>query len=163
RLVTLNLWGGYHRPDARLEVLLPQLSALAPEVVALQEALQPHGRLGQAERIARALKSEFRFAAVDGAADGATGNAIVSRLPILATSSLPLPTARPDDHRGAIRCDLATPCGRLAVISTHLSWELDAAPVRETQASALDAWARRNPGEIPTALLGDFNCPPDSL
>jgi endonuclease/exonuclease/phosphatase family metal-dependent hydrolase len=34
--------------------------------------------------------------------------------------------------------------------------------VREAQVVALDAFARANPGPLPTVLTGDFNCTPDS-
>jgi endonuclease/exonuclease/phosphatase family metal-dependent hydrolase len=147
-------------------VLIPQLLALQPQVVALQEVRESHPGQppGQAQQLARALRSEFRFGAADEhAADGPVGNAVLSRLPILRHTTLRLPTARASDHRAALRCDVQTPHGRLAIVSTHLSWELDAAPVREQQIVVLDEWAKDNAGEIPTVMAGDFNCTPDSL
>jgi endonuclease/exonuclease/phosphatase family metal-dependent hydrolase len=67
------------------------------------------------------------------------------------------------DRRGALRCELTTPVGRLSVVTTHLSWELDAPHIREQQILVLDEFARANPGELPTLMTGDFNCTPDSL
>lgn len=146
-----------------MEVLMPQLLALQPHVVTLQEALEQPGRLEQAKLIAAAMRADHRFGVVDAeSADGAIGNAIVSKLPIGETSTLTLP-GPPGDKRGALRCELSTPAGRVVVVTTHLTWELDAPQWREQQVLALDAFARANPGEIPTVLTGDFNCTPESL
>ena len=164
RIVTLNLWNDSGLAERRMESLVPALLALSPQIIGLQEVRARADGRGQAELIAKALRADFRFAAVDeNSPGGPVGNAIISRFPILATESIPLPTLRAEDHRGAIRCDLETPAGRLAVISTHLSWELDAAPVREQQVVVLDEWAKQRPGDIPTVMVGDFNCTPDSM
>jgi endonuclease/exonuclease/phosphatase family metal-dependent hydrolase len=163
RIVTLNLWNGQRGAERRMEVLLPQLCALQPHVVTLQEVLEsPHG-LMQGRRIAEALDGQYRFGCVDPeSAGGPIGNAIVSRLPIVGESRLVLPSP-PRDKRGALRCELQTPRGRVSVVTTHLTWELDAPHVREQQVLALDEFARVNAGEIPTLLTGDFNCTPDAL
>ncbi len=145
---------------------MPQLLALNPQIVAIQEVRErkPGDGMGQAEQIAKAMRADFRFAAVDSESEGGPiGNAIVSRLPILSQETLKLPTQKPGDLRNALRCDLQTPSGRLPFVSTHLSWELDAAPVREQQVVVLDEWARQRPGDLPAVMAGDFNCTPDSL
>jgi endonuclease/exonuclease/phosphatase family metal-dependent hydrolase len=161
RIVSLNLWHDADGAERRMEVLLPQLVALRPHVLGLQEVRQGPS-MQQAEAIARAIGGEFRFAVVDPrSARGPIGNAVVSRLPIVAESALPLPGPS-RDPRNALRCELESPAGRLSFITTHLSWELDATPVRETQAVGLDAFAKANPGPIPTVMCGDFNCTPDS-
>jgi endonuclease/exonuclease/phosphatase family metal-dependent hydrolase len=163
RIVTLNLWNGQRGVDRRMEVLVPQLVALHPHVVTLQEVLEAPGRLMQGHEIAEALRGEYRFGVVDAKSmGGPIGNAIVSRLPIAAESREVLP-GPPGDRRGALRCDLTTSAGRMAVVTTHLTWELDAPHVREQQVLTLDDFARRDPGELPTLLTGDFNCTPDSL
>jgi endonuclease/exonuclease/phosphatase family metal-dependent hydrolase len=164
RVVTLNLWNDAANSRRRMEILLPQLLALQAQVVALQEVRRRRDESGQAEAIARALSAEFRFAVVDPHSEGGpVGNALVSKLPILSQAILPLPGGRPSDPRNALRCDLETGDGRLPLITTHLSWELDASTVREQQVVLLDEWARRDPGELPTILCGDFNCTPDSM
>jgi endonuclease/exonuclease/phosphatase family metal-dependent hydrolase len=159
----LNLWNGQRHAERRMDVLLPQLIALQPHVVTLQEVIESPKGLMQGRRIAEALKGEYRFGVVDPESEGGPiGNAIVSRLPISAESRLVLPGPH-GDKRGALRCDLTTPKGRVPVVTTHLTWELDAPNVRERQVEALDEFARANPGEIPTLLTGDFNCTPDAL
>jgi endonuclease/exonuclease/phosphatase family metal-dependent hydrolase len=161
RIVTLNLWNDAGNVEKRMAVLMPQLVALHPHIVGLQE-VREGPNLKQAERIADALGADFRFAAADpNSPRGPIGNAVVSKLPIVSHSVLPLPSAE-TDLRNALRCELESPAGRLSFITTHIAWELDAAPVREAQAVALDAFARSNPGPIPTVMTGDFNCTPDS-
>jgi endonuclease/exonuclease/phosphatase family metal-dependent hydrolase len=99
RIVTLNLWNDSGQVDRRMEVLVPQLLALEPHIVGLQEVRQGKA-VRQAEQLAAALGGDFRFAAVDeGAERGAIGNAVVSRLPIMAHSTLALPHP-PGDARG---------------------------------------------------------------
>lgn len=163
RIVTINLWNGQRKVERRMEVLVPQLLALQPHVVTLQEVLEKPGTLQQAKLIADAMRAEYRFGVVDAeSTDGPIGNAIVSRLPIRGESRVELP-GPPADRRGALRCELATPKGRLSVVTTHLTWELDAPQLRERQVLVLDDFARRDPGEIPTVMTGDLNCTPDSL
>ena len=139
-----------------------ELVALEPHVVLLQEARQNPGGLQQAKRVADALDAQFRFLVVDDDGPrGTQGNAIVSKLPIASTSQLELPSER-GDRRAALRCDLETPAGRWAVTTSHLTHELDASGARETQAIRLDAFAKANPGPLPSVLAGDLNCTPDS-
>lgn len=146
-----------------MEVLLPQLCALQPHVVTLQEVLEHPSGLMQGRRIAEALDAQYRFGVVDPESPGGPiGNAIVSRLPITGESRLKLP-GPPHDKRGALRCELQTPKGRVSIVTTHLSWELDAPHIREEQVLALDEFARAGGGEIPTILTGDLNCTPDAL
>jgi len=161
RIVTVNLWNDTGNVDKRMAVLMPQLTALQPHIVGLQE-VREGPQVKQAERIADAIGGDFRFAAADAhSARGPIGNAVVSRLPIISHAVLPLPAAA-SDPRIALRCELETPAGRLSFITTHIAWELDAAPIREAQAVALDAFAKADPGPIPTVMCGDFNCTPDS-
>src|SRR5262245_36520404 len=146
-----------------MEVLVPQLLALQPHVVTLQEVLEQPGAMQQGRLIANALRAEYRFGVVDAESTGGpVGNAVVSRLPIRSESQATLP-GRPADRRGALRCEVETPKGRLSVVTTHLTWELDSPQIREHQVLVLDRFAKENPGAIPTVLTGDFNCTPDSL
>ena len=163
RIVTLNLWNGQGGVERRMEVLVPQLLALQPHVVTLQEVLENPRGVQQGRLIADALRAEYRFGCVDAESSGGPiGNAIVSRLPIAGESRLELPGPS-HDKRGALRCELTTSAGRMSVVTTHLTWELDAPQHREEQVLVLDRFAKENPGEIPTVLTGDFNCTPDSL
>jgi maltose 6'-phosphate phosphatase len=161
RVLSLNLWNDQGDVERRMSVLLPQLVALEPHVIALQE-VRMSPRLRQAEIIAEALHGDFRFAEVDPCRErGAIGNAIVSRLPILSHAVLELPGIA-GDPRNALKATIDTPAGSFVLVTTHLRWQLDGAPVREEQVVALDEFARLEPGPLPTVLCGDFNCSPDS-
>ncbi|HEX8951605.1 MAG TPA: endonuclease/exonuclease/phosphatase family protein, partial [Polyangia bacterium] len=117
RIVTLNLWNGQRGVERRMEVLLPQLLALQPDVVTLQEVLEKPGGLQQGQLIAQAMGADYRFGCVDAAsAAGPIGNAIVSRLPIVGESQLRLPGPA-GDHRGALRCAIECAVGRLSVVT----------------------------------------------
>jgi endonuclease/exonuclease/phosphatase family metal-dependent hydrolase len=163
RIVTLNLWNGQREVERRMEVLVPQLLALQPHIVTLQEVLENPTGVQQGHLIAKALRGEYRFGCVDAASPGGPiGNAIVSRLPVSAESHLTLPGPA-GDHRGALRCEIETAAGRLSVVTTHLTWELDGPHHREQQVLALDEFARANAGPIPTIMTGDFNCTPEAM
>src|SRR5260370_14422108 len=100
-----------------MEVLMPQLLALQPHVVTLQEVLEQPGKLQQARLIAEALRGEYRFGVVDGESTGGPiGNAVVSRMPICGEAQLTLPGPA-SDPRGALRCEIETPHGHLAVVT----------------------------------------------
>ncbi|HEY2745376.1 MAG TPA: endonuclease/exonuclease/phosphatase family protein, partial [Polyangia bacterium] len=158
RIVTLNLWNGQRGVARRMEVLVPQLLALHPHVVTLQEVLESPRGLQQGRLIAEAMRAEYRFGCVDAeSAGGPIGNAIVSRLPIRADAPLALP-GPPGDRRGAMRCEVETEVGLAAIVTTHLTWELDGPQHRERQVLALDEFAKRDPRAIPTLMTGDFNC-----
>jgi endonuclease/exonuclease/phosphatase family metal-dependent hydrolase len=161
-VVTINLWNDASGCERRMEVLLPQLVALEPHLVALQEVREVKGGLRQAAQIADAIDADFRFAPSDPRSlGGPIGNAVVSRLPILTEEVMWLPSET-GDPRNVLRCTIETPRGQMVIVTTHLTWQLAAAAAREQQAIALDAFAKRDPGEIPTVLCGDFNCTPDS-
>jgi endonuclease/exonuclease/phosphatase family metal-dependent hydrolase len=163
RIVTLNLWNGQRGVERRMQVLLPQLVALQPHVVTLQEVLENPKGIRQAQLIADALGGECRFGCVDAeSAGGPIGNAIVSKLPVRGESRITLPGPH-GDRRGALRCEIETTHGRVSVVTSHLTWELDGPQHREQQVLVLDEFARANPGPIPTLLTGDLNCTPDSL
>jgi endonuclease/exonuclease/phosphatase family metal-dependent hydrolase len=162
RILSLNLWSDTGDIERRTETLVPQIKALGPELIGLQEVHEGSGH-HQASQLAEALGCEMRFGVVDPESKaGPIGNAILSKFPIVGDDRLWLPSRRPQDPRNALRCDVETPVGRVGFITTHLSWELDAAATREDQAVVLDRWAKQRPGDLPTVLCGDFNCTPDS-
>src|SRR4051794_40349012 len=121
RVLTLNLWhdsGDVHR---RMEVALAEAKALKLDVIGLQEVRERDG-MRQAEMFAKAIDGRYEFGVADPESEGGPiGNAIVSRLPMRNPATIPLPTPR-GDYRVALAADIETPVGRLAFISTHISW-----------------------------------------
>ena len=162
RVLTLNLWGDSGEVRRRMETAVAEAKALRPDVIGLQEVREVSGGMRQAEEFARAIEGTYHFAAADPHSPGGPiGNAVVARLPMSNAAVVPLPTPR-GDYRCALAVDLDTASGRLGFICTHLSWELDAAVVREEQVVAVDAFARGRHHDLPTVMVGDFNATPDA-
>lgn len=162
--VTLNLWHDQQDWPARRAVIVDTLRALAPDVILLQEVLEKEGLPNQAQQLADSLGCAFVFASVDppGAAKR-YGNAILTRLPILASSELKLPPL--DDWRVAAHARLALPDGRaLDAYVTHLHHTGEGAAIRAEQVAGLLAFVdSTRSGAADAALLvgGDFNAEPD--
>lgn len=162
--VTLNLWHDQHDWPARRAVIVDTLRALQPDVILLQEVLEKEGLPNQARQLADSLGCAFVFASVDppGAAKR-YGNAILTRLPIVASGEVKLPPL--DDWRVAAHARLALPDGRaLDAYVTHLHHTEEGAAIRAEQVAGLLAFVdstRAAGGEAPVLLGGDFNAEPD--
>jgi endonuclease/exonuclease/phosphatase family metal-dependent hydrolase len=122
--------------EARLGLIIAQLRALDPDVVALQEspvsrwrgdvAARLAGALGLTHVHARATDNVFGWRPlgrlVMGALGFVEGPAILSRFPIVSSAVHELPhCVHRLDPRVALRADLDTPAGLLRVYSTHTS------------------------------------------
>ncbi len=173
RVVTLNFWGNEPPLDRRLALAIRQLSALAPDVICLQEARPLDGASGTttADRIAQALGMTAHYAVAVSWEDGAHGKlpagqeglAVIARS-ILDTRVLPLPEPRPADARLLLSAQIASAGGPIWVHTTHLHYRLDDGLARERQVLAIDEAIRalRTDTSPPQILCGDFNATPDS-
>ena len=174
RLVTFNAYHGGFRPgwtgdaqhiDERLAMAADQLRALAPDIVALQEASVGRGRGDIAARLAKALGFHHVYAPASLRAvpvpfvnrfaawilDFETGPAILSRFPIVRSQIYDLPRCDAYlDPRIVLRAEIAAPHGRLQVFSTHTS-AVDCQVQRA--AEVVHAWR----GPMPALLMGDLN------
>jgi endonuclease/exonuclease/phosphatase family metal-dependent hydrolase len=175
RLVTFNLlhggpWSSFTGDDLHLERRLPMivedLRALDPDVVALQESpvTRRHGDV--AARIAQALGLDHRVHAratervfplrllgrlITGALGFVEGPAVLSRFPLTGNAVHDLPRCRSRlDPRVALRADLDTPAGALTVFSTHTSGD-------ECQTRRVAELARSEPGDRTVVVMGDLN------
>jgi endonuclease/exonuclease/phosphatase family metal-dependent hydrolase len=171
RLATLNVQHGRSPDDGRVDTgrLARALASLDADVLALQEVdrgLDRSHRTDQAEVAAVACGAAgWRFAA-GGPAEGATGIALVSRLPVRAWREVrlpppPLPLRRRapqggvrwgrEDARVVLCARIEGPTGTFTVVTTHLSgvpgW--GASQLRRLAPEALAV-----PG--PLVLLGDL-------
>jgi endonuclease/exonuclease/phosphatase family metal-dependent hydrolase len=173
RLVTFNLlhggpWSGFTGDDqhleARLAMMIEELAALRPDVVALQESPVTRWRGDVAGRLAGALGLHYVHARatervlwprllgrlVMGALGFVEGPAILSRFPITATEIHDLPRCqRWLDPRVALRAEVQTPAGPLTVFSTHVS--RDDCQVRRVAELA------RAAGDRMIVVMGDLN------
>lgn len=127
--------------------------ALQPfDVVALQEtdegSPRTAGRHLTHELALRAGFSHWEHRTNRRMPHAKTGNAVLSRHPILDVRGVALPGSR---GRGALAVDVQTPAGRLTVVSVHLSLRV-AARAQQAHALAQDFSERPN-----TVICGDFN------
>ena len=161
RLATLNLRNTADRWLARRGLLVRQLVALAPDVIALQELriLPDQGRWIAGE-VARASGGALRYAChrrpKSGAAGLWEGIGVLSRVPVVSTAwrdlgaqgrVVQLVTVRPPEG------------GVLDVYNTHLG--LGGEPLRSAQAERVLDW-REDRRPAPAAVVGDLNARPGS-
>jgi endonuclease/exonuclease/phosphatase family metal-dependent hydrolase len=164
KLMTWNLWGRGGDWEARQATIDAALTAVRPDIVAIQETWYDGERWPQAERLAELLGDHYTATAAPRA-PGDNGLAVLSRWPISSYRIHTLPVAdNPPDDRIALDADIATPAGVLPVCTVHLSWPLDQSHVRQDQVRALvGIVASQEPsGRLPHVLCGDFNAEPAS-
>lgn len=173
RLVTFNVlhggpWSTFTGDDLQLEsrlaMIIEGLRALDPDVVALQESPVTRRRGDVAARIAQALGLAHVHARatervfplrvlgrlIVGALGFVEGPAILSRFPIAATEVYDLPRCqRWFDPRVALRADIQTPAGVVAVFSTHTS--------RDDCQTRRVAELAGEPNGRPAIVMGDLN------
>jgi endonuclease/exonuclease/phosphatase family metal-dependent hydrolase len=176
RVLTLNLYhggpssglmGDGGQLEARLTMVIAELRALRPDVVALQEASDGWGRGNVAARLAAALglyhvhaPATSRISPLDllnrllvFAMNFNEGPAVLSRYPITNSTVHDLPRCeRALRPRVMLETEIAAPWGPLRVYSTHT--ERDACQ-HERVAQLVTA----NRGSLPSILMGDFNAP----
>lgn len=160
RVATFNIWHDAGDWRARLPLLKEALRGVDADVIALQEVLEDAGKAlpNQAVTIAALLGGGYsvHFSSTSPPdAPRRYGNAILSRLPVLAEASKHLEPL--SDHRTALRVRVMLAGRPIDIVCTHLAWQADAGPVRARQVADLMAWLPRD--GVPLIALGDFNAP----
>ena len=160
RVLTYNIHQGFDT-SGRLdpEALARVIEAQEPDVVALQEVARGWlvtGGLDLHSWLGRRLGMRGAFA---GTADPQWGNAVLTRLPILASAYHPLPDDDLPLRRGVLDMTLAAEGGPLRILCTHFHHRRADDAVRVRQAREL---LRIWDGTPSTVLLGDFNAVPGS-
>lgn len=165
RVLTLNIWNLSGDWRARRSAILDVLRACAPDVICLQEVIETE-RGNQAAWLAGELGGwSVAYAGEPPAGWPAAlfGNAVLSRRPIEVSGHVRLPH-RPDEAE-VQRLVVHARTGGVDVFSTHLSWQLHDAALRERQVRALAAYVteRSDPGApMGPVVAGDFNAEPDA-
>lgn len=162
RVVSYNIRHGAGM-DGRVDLArtAATLRALAPDLVALQEVderVKRSGGVDQAQELGSALGMQARFTSFMDYQGGRYGLAILSRLPIRATRTIPLPPG--DEPRAALLVEVELANGEaLAFVCIHFNWVADDR-VRFSQAETL---CRSLDGlAMPYVVVGDFNDQPGS-
>lgn len=162
RVVTYNIRHGAGM-DGRVDLArtAATLSALAPDVVALQEVDQSvarSGRVDQAAELGRALGMHAAFASFMDYQGGRYGLALLSRMPIRSQRVVPLPPG--DEPRAALLVEVEAENGvAVSVVCVHFNWVADDTK-RFAQASTL--CASLDALDTPWIVAGDYNDVPGS-
>lgn len=164
RVVTYNLHHG-EGTDGKLDLprIAAVITALKPDLVALQELDVRTGRTGRVDQPQRLGELTGLHAAFGRAMDydgGQYGNAVLSRWPIRSTRTHALPTAEGHEPRCVLEVVVRAGDGPVVTfLSTHLDHKPDGS-VCVRQAQHLAALYADATG--PVILAGDLNAVPDS-
>jgi endonuclease/exonuclease/phosphatase family metal-dependent hydrolase len=153
-VATLNILNLADRWPERLSLLLADMAALQPDLIALQEVVYPM----QQDRLLGAA-GEGRYEAIRGwAGRPEYGNSLLARVPLVATDVERLDLGL---NRAAHRARFALP-GRstLVMAVTHLHHPPDAHAERHAQVEALLPWLDGAPAHDALIVAGDFNADP---
>jgi endonuclease/exonuclease/phosphatase family metal-dependent hydrolase len=166
RVATLNIWNRCGPWEQRLAAIRAGVSALAPDLLGLQEVVRldpgDGDGLDQADAIARGLGYTFAYGRAHD--EPYYGNAALSRWPIVRSQTFELPRCGTGEKRTLLFAEIDSPHGRIPFFVTHLNWKFDEGHVRAAQVRDI---AKRIesvvvPGAFPAVLVGDFNAEPDS-
>lgn len=153
-VATLNIRALMDRWSERLPLLLADMAALRPDLLALQEVVYPM----QQDRLLGAA-GDGRYAVLRiPAARPEYGNAMLAREP-LATSELETVELGLGRSAGRVTVELASGA-RLAFATTHLHHPVDGAAERDAQVARLLRWLEDVDAGRGLVLTGDFNAPP---
>ena len=154
-VATLNILNLADRWPERLPLLLADMAALQPDVLALQEVVF----VMQQDRLLGAA-GEGRYAAVRGwAGRPEYGNSLLVREPFAARDVDRLDLGW---NRAAHRVIIDLAGGpSVTVIATHLHHVTAEEGVRDDQAAALIAWLDDAAATDGVVVMGDFNAEPD--
>jgi endonuclease/exonuclease/phosphatase family metal-dependent hydrolase len=154
--MTWNIHGSLGRnPRFDLDRVVGLVKGHGPDIVALQEIDSRRARAAHIDDpfdvLQQALGTHGIGARAVTTTDGAYGQALISRWPMLNTEihDLSYPEREP---RRAIRTDIDTPAGRVRVIATHLGLSL-----RERRSQAVPLLKLLGTRQTATIALGDFN------
>ena len=153
-VATLNILNLADRWPERLPLILPDMAALQPDLLGLQEVVF----VMQQDRIIGAA-GEGQYAAIRGwAGRPEYGNSLLVRSPLA-----------PRDHerldlglqRAAHRAVLDLPGGATVLVAvTHLHHVPGDEAARDRQATALIDWLAEGPATDAVIVMGDFNAEP---
>lgn len=158
--LTLNLHAARTRGgELDLERIATELEAWGADLVMLQEVDRRRARSGfrdQARVLGRRLGLDWAYGPARRVDPGATGNAVLSRFPLLRTHTRRLPRLPGLIGRGLLRATIDVDGREIDVLSTHFDHLRLAA--RKAQARTVAAVVRRL--GRPVLLGGDLNSLP---
>jgi endonuclease/exonuclease/phosphatase family metal-dependent hydrolase len=172
RLVSLNAWKAEGDHARRIGAMVAGLSALSPDLVALQEDLRTaDGLTHTALALARALGMPLSWVPARPKLRNVglrrtlttSGLAVLSRQAVLEQRVLALPEDPRDGERVAQGVRLAATDGGGWLVNLHLTHLADRDDLRRQQFQAALAWASALAPEAPVLVCGDLNAPADAF
>ncbi len=169
RVATWNLWWRFGPWEARQRAIVDELIALEADVVCLQEVWCDGGD-DQARQIGDRLGGHVARSTTDDGRPLRFGNAIVSRWPLLRSTTVPLGDGNGGPgHRSAVFALVDVPGSPSPwwFASTHLDWHYARSALRQQQlAVVVDHLAGlrdgADPESIPIVIGADLNATPDA-
>ena len=157
RLITLNLLNDRSRWTQRRQLVVDQLAALQPDVIALQEVTPTPDN--NARWLADQLGGyDVGYTPFSGKKRDKEGVAILSRWPIQRAEWLNLST----QSRVASLIEISSPTRPVIVATTHLHWWPGEATERDRQVQQIVDWLAPFKADRAIVACGDFNGVPDS-
>lgn len=165
RVLTYNIHHG-EGIDGKLDLprIAKVIAAAEPDLVALQEVdrnTQRTGRVDQPAELARLTGMRVAFGGNIELQGGDYGNAVLSRLPIVAHENHRLPLLDEGEQRGVLAVEVKLPGGEsLRLLATHFDHR--AADAERLASASAIAKLVVGAKDQPTILAGDLNAVPES-
>ncbi|MFK8113506.1 MAG: endonuclease/exonuclease/phosphatase family protein [Rubripirellula sp.] len=169
RVLSYNIHHG-QGIDGKLDLnrIAKVIRSVSPDIVALQEVDRNADRSGDADQPAQlAQHTGMQVVFGDnidlpgrGTTKGRYGNALLSKLPIIASSNSPLPVHQEGEQRGLLTATLKWNSQSIDVLATHLDHRSDDSE-RLASVDQINALLSV-PSSTPMLLMGDLNATRDS-
>lgn len=156
RVASWNVWARFGPWRQREALLLKALEQAQPDIVCLQESWKADDKT-QAERFGAKLgMHSCHHGSVDPHEGVVSGQAVLSRWPIVATESLSV--GDEETGSGATFAQVDGPRGPINIISLILTWRIDHSDIRSAHLQEILSWARELSDRFhPLIVCGDFN------
>jgi endonuclease/exonuclease/phosphatase family metal-dependent hydrolase len=169
RILSWNLWWRYGPWERRWQAIAATLAEVRPDLCGLQEVWGAPGE-NLAADLAERLGMHWCWAAAPTGRSArsdelSTGNAILSRWPIVTHAGAGLPTGDPaNGGRVAVHARIDTPGGALPIFTTHLTYGPGRSHVRTAQVRRLAGFVAEHAADCayPPVVTGDLNAEPGS-
>ena len=163
RMATFNLYHDKADWPARRPLVIEQLRELDADVVALQEVIQKPGVRNQAEDLGEALGYRVYFVSIDPPGRNQRyGNALLTRLPVLARDWKALQPSSDSRSAGLVRVEFHGQPMNAYFTHLHYRDTPEGAAIRERQVEDLLGFIDATRGDAPSIVMGDLNATSDS-
>ncbi len=171
RVATLNIWNRFGPWEQRLAAIRAGMTALAPDIIGLQEVVRLDAGEGDALDQSAAIGDGLGYhSAYSRARDERYyGNAVLSRWPIARRRVYELPRCGTEERRTLLFAEITSPFGAIPFFVTHLNWKFDDGHVRDgpdprdRPARRGARQGRRLPGDRGRRLQRRAGCRRDAL